>query len=30
LEEALHKLEDRLSDGRQFLVGDRLTEADVR
>jgi putative glutathione S-transferase len=30
LEEALHKLEDRLSDGRQYLVGDRLTEADVR
>jgi putative glutathione S-transferase len=30
LEEALHKLEDRLSNGREFLVGGRLTEADVR
>lgn len=30
LEQALHKLEDRLSDGREFLVGGKLTEADVR
>lgn len=30
LQAALKRLEERLSDGRTFLVGDRLTEADVR
>ncbi|WVR09770.1 hypothetical protein IAU60_006846 [Kwoniella sp. DSM 27419] len=30
LSEALGKVEERLSDGREFLVGGRLTEADVR
>ncbi len=28
--EILDRLENRLSDGRPFLIGDRLTEADVR
>jgi putative glutathione S-transferase len=27
---ALDKLEKRLSDGREFLIGGKLTEADVR
>ncbi|OCF36082.1 glutathione S-transferase Gst3 [Kwoniella heveanensis BCC8398] len=30
LSKALERIEERLSDGRDFLVGGRLTEADVR
>ncbi|OCF40093.1 glutathione S-transferase Gst3 [Kwoniella heveanensis CBS 569] len=30
LSKALERIEERLSDGREFLVGGRLTEADVR